>query len=141
MGFSEYNPTQGNQLPKLGLRSTSSNAIIIFKEMFVEVDSGKQGCCLRRIMRSPKVLHTHPWEPCQGDHHNLTFIHTITITASQIIQVYMEGQNMNLPRIKTKSKIVQQGNEQLKNSRVGGWEGQAMAVNKEQLLTLTCHMT
>ena len=28
VGFSEYNPTQGNQLPKLGLRSTSSNAII-----------------------------------------------------------------------------------------------------------------
>ena len=38
---------------------------------------------------------------------SLTFIHTITITASQNIQVYMEGQNMNLPRIKTKSKIVQ----------------------------------
>ena len=27
VGFSEYNPTQGYQLPKLGLRSTSSNAI------------------------------------------------------------------------------------------------------------------
>ena len=43
----------------------------------------------------------------------------------------MEGQNMNLLRIETKSKIGQKRNEQLKNSRVGGWEGQAMAVNKK----------
>ena len=35
---------------------------------------------------------------------SLTFIHTITITVSQIIQVYMEVQNMNLLRIETKSK-------------------------------------
>ena len=27
VGFSEYNPTQGNQIPKLGLRSALSNAI------------------------------------------------------------------------------------------------------------------
>ena len=53
----------------------------------------------------------------------------------------MEGQNINLPIIKTKSKIIQKRNEQLKNSRVGGWEGQAMAVNKKQLPALTCHMT
>ena len=32
VGFSEYNPTQGNQLPKLGLRSTSSNAKKTMKE-------------------------------------------------------------------------------------------------------------
>ena len=41
----------------------------------------------------------------------------------------MEGRTMNLPRIKTKSKFVQKRNKQLKNSRVGGWEGQAMTVN------------
>ena len=62
---------------------------------------------------------------------SLTFIHTITITASQIIQVYLEVQNMNLLRIETKFKIYQKQNEQLKNSRVGGWEGQAIAVNKK----------
>ena len=53
----------------------------------------------------------------------------------------MESQNMNLLRIETKSKIVQKQNEQLKNARVGGWEGQAMAVNKRQLPTFTHHMT
>ena len=49
--------------------------------------------------------------------------------------MYMEGQNMNLLRIETKR------NEQLKNSRVGGWEGQAMVVNKNQLPAFTHHMT
>ena len=55
----------------------------------------------------------------------------------------MEGQNMNLPRIKNKMKfkIVLKRNKQLKNSRVGGWEGQAMVVNKKRRPTLTCHMT
>ena len=53
----------------------------------------------------------------------------------------MEGQNMNLLRIEAKSKIGQKQNEQLKNSRVGGWEGQAVAVNKKQLPTFTHHMT
>ena len=53
----------------------------------------------------------------------------------------MEGQNMNLLIIKTKSKIIQKQNEQLKNSSVGGWEGQAMVVNKKQLPAFTHHMT
>ena len=53
----------------------------------------------------------------------------------------MEGQNINLPIIKTKSKIIQKRNEQLKTSRVDGWEGQAMAVNKKELRTPTCHIT
>ena len=53
----------------------------------------------------------------------------------------MEGQNMNLLRIETKSKLGQKRNEQPKNSRVGGWEGQAMVVNKKQLPALACHMT
>lgn len=35
----------------------------------------------------------------------------------------MEGQNMNLPRIKMKSKIVQKGNEQLKKTL--GWVGRS----------------
>ena len=49
---------------------------------------------------------------------------------------------MNLPRITMKSKIVRKRKEQMKkNSRVGGWGGQAMAVNKKQLPALTCHMT
>ena len=49
---------------------------------------------------------THPWEPCQADHHNPDRVHTIhvTITASQNVQAHMEGQNMNLRRIKTKKK-------------------------------------
>ena len=48
---------------------------------------------------------------------------------------------MNLPRIKTKSKNIQKWNEQMKNCRVGEWEGQAVVVNKKQLPALTCHMT
>ena len=48
---------------------------------------------------------------------------------------------MNLLRIETKSKIVQKRNEQLINSRVGGWEGQAMVVNKKQQPAFTHHMT
>ena len=48
---------------------------------------------------------------------------------------------MNLLRIETKAKIIQKQNEQLKNSRVCGWEGQAMAVNKKSTARLTRHMT
>ena len=85
--------------------------------------------------------HTGPGSHVKPTTASLTFIHTIAITASQNIQVYMEGQNMNLLIIKRKSKIIQKQNEQLKNSSVGGWEGQAMVVNKKQLPAFMHHMT
>ena len=43
------------------------------------------------------------------------------IIVSQNVKVYMEGQNMNLPRIKMKSKILQKQNEQPKKTL--GWVG------------------
>ena len=51
-----------------------------------------------------EVLVTHPGSHVELTTVSLTFIHTIT--ASQNIQVY-NGQNMNLRRIKTESKIIQ----------------------------------
>ena len=64
---------------------------------------------------------THRWKPCQADHRRP--------------DLYSHNNNNSL----TKSKIVQKRNEQLKNSRVGGWVGRSS--NGGQQKTTACLYT
>ena len=57
---------------------------------------------------------THLWEPCQANHRKPDLYSHNNNNSFQIIQVYMEVQNMNLLRIETKAKNVYKRNEQLK---------------------------
>ena len=62
-------------------------------------------CKLRKQPFKNKIL-THLWEPCQTNHRKPDLYSHSNNNSFQIIQVYMEVQNMNSLRIETKAKTV-----------------------------------